>query len=87
MEIEDAKIYFKIICLSTLDLTYLTREDIMKFYKKFHPDKSKGCETEKSLFTLISSKLSVLKEQIDSKDSKIKPIGSLYKDVCLILKI
>jgi hypothetical protein len=87
MEIEDAKIYFKIICLSTLDLTYLTRDDIMKFYKKFHPDKSKGCETEKSLFTLISSKLSVLKEQIDSKDAKIKPVGSLYKDLCLILKI
>lgn len=87
IEPEDVKNYFKIICISTLDLKYLTREDIMKFYKKFHPDKSKGCDIQKSLFTLISSKLSALKEQIDSKDSKIKPIGSLYKDLCLILKL
>ena len=87
MENSDIKDFFRIIYTSTDNLKHLTREDILKFYKKFHPDKSKGDEIQLNLFNLISSKLSVLKEQSGDKTVKIKPVGNLYKELCGIIKV
>jgi hypothetical protein len=88
-KVKNVSMFIKIIMTPSNELKSIKRKEILELLREFHTDTVEWstCSITKELHKIITQKLNILRKQCDNSTSPIRPIGSLYEDVCRAMKL
>ncbi len=87
--VKNVSMFIKIIMTPSNELKSIKKREILELLREFHTDTVEWstCSITKELHKIITQKLNILRKQCDSSTSPIRPIGSLYEDICRAMNI